>query len=79
MEPIQLSEEQKKALAWVERAGAVSPSQLAAQTKMLPQDTWDMLNKLAELGLIVMREDPDSVDGVLVFATMTTAQQVKKG
>ena len=75
MEPIQLTDEQKKMLAWIERAGAVSPSQLAAQTKTLPQEVWAMLNQLAELGLVVMREDPDSVDGVLVFVSMTTMQQ----
>ncbi len=80
MEPTQLTDEQKKMLAWIERAGAVSPSQLAAQTKTLPQEVWTMLNQLAELGLVVMREDPDSVDGVLVFVSMTTMQQqMKKG
>jgi len=80
MEPIQLTDEQKKMLAWIERAGAVSPSQLAAQTKILPAEVWAMLNQLAELGLVVMREDSDSVDGVLVFISMATMQQqMKKG
>ncbi len=80
MEPIQLTDEQKKMLAWIERAGAVSPSQLAAQTKILPTEVWAMLNQLAELGLVVMREDSDSVDGVLVFISMATMQQqMKKG
>ena len=80
MQPIELSDEQKKMLAWIERAGAVSPSQLAAQTKTLPQAIWEMLGQLAELGLVVMREDPDSPDGVLVLASMTMIQQqLKKG
>ena len=81
-QPIELNDEQKKMLAWIERAGAASPSQLAAQTKTLPQEMWEMLNKLAELGLVVLREDPDCPDGVLVFIAMTTVQeqvqQIKK-
>ncbi len=77
MEPIQLNEEQKKMLAWIERAGAVSPSQLAAQTKTLPQATWDMLNQLAEWGYVVIRPDPDSADGTLVVVAPMMAQSKK--
>jgi hypothetical protein len=71
MKEVQLNAEQKKLLAWIERSGAVSPSQLAAQTRTLPQTIWEMLTQLTELGLVVMREDPDTPDGVLVFAPMT--------
>jgi DNA-binding MarR family transcriptional regulator len=78
--PIELNDEQKQMLVWIERAGAVSPGQLAAQTKTLPQDLWKILEELAKLGRVVMREDPDSADGVLVFIAMSQqqTQQVKK-
>ena len=66
----ELNDEEKKMLLWIEKAGALSPSQLAAQTQTLPQDTWAMINQLAEWGLVVIREDPDSVDGALVFASL---------
>jgi DNA-binding MarR family transcriptional regulator len=79
MEAVQLNEEQRKMLAWIERAGAVSPSQLAAETKKLPQETWDMLEQLESLGYVVIRRDPDSADGTLVFlAPMATQAQVKQ-
>jgi hypothetical protein len=67
MEPIELNDDQKKMLAWLERAGAVSPSQLLAQTTWPPKEAWGMLNQLAEMGLLVIREDPDSPDGQLVI------------
>ncbi len=74
MEPKELNDTQKKMLAWIERAGAVSPSRLAAETMMLPDETWGMLNQLAEWGLVVIRDDPDSADGKLVIAAPTSAQ-----
>lgn len=67
MEP-KLTDSQKKILLWLERAGACSPSRLAAEMMTLPQDTWKTLNELAEMGLVVIRDDPDSADGTLVFA-----------
>lgn len=71
----ELTDDQKKMLALIERAGAASPSKLAAETKTLPQEMWAMLEQFAARGLIVMREDPDSPDGVLVFIAMTNMQQ----
>ena len=63
----ELNDTEKKMLAWIEKAGALSPSQLAAETQTLPQEMWNMINQLAVCGLVVVREDPDSVDGTLVF------------
>ena len=77
--PRDLSDDEKKMLAWIEKAGALSPSRLAAETQTLPQETWTMVNQLAEWGLVVLREDPDSVDGTLIFAAPMQAQeQIKK-
>jgi hypothetical protein len=81
MEPVELNDDQKKMLAWLERAGAVPPSQMLAQTPWLPKDAWGMLRQLEELGLVIIRDDPDSPDGQLIIPmTMSkppSAQQKK--
>ena len=77
-EPKELSDMQRKMLAWIERAGAVSPSRLSAETRISPEDTWGNLDQLAELGYVVMREDPDSADGKLVFITPQESKQTRK-
>ena len=74
MEPKELNDAQKRMLTWIEKAGAVSPSRLAAETMMLPDETWGMLNQLSEWGLVVIRDDPDSADGKLVIAAPMSAQ-----
>lgn len=79
MEPIELDDAQKKMLAWLERAGAVPPSQLLAQTQFPPKEAWGMLTRLAEMGLLVIRADPDSPDGQLVIPmSKPPAAQTKK-
>ena len=79
MEPNELNDDQKKMLAWLERAGAVSPSQLLAQTMFPPKEAWGMLTQLAELGLLIIRDDPDSPDGQLVIPMgKLSAAQTKK-
>lgn len=57
---------QTKMLDWLDRHGAVSPSQVLAQTEFAPREAWDILQGLAQLGLLVIRDDPDSPDGSLV-------------
>ncbi|MGH2524138.1 MAG: hypothetical protein ACRDH2_16650 [Anaerolineales bacterium] len=69
--PSELNEEQKRMLAWLDRNGAVSPSRLLAETPLDPKEAWGMLNQLAEWGLVIMRQDPDSADGLLVVLTPT--------
>jgi hypothetical protein len=61
-----LTDAQAKLLEWLDRHGAVSPSQVLAQTEFAPREAWDMLQGLAQLGLLVIRDDPDSPDGSLV-------------
>jgi hypothetical protein len=74
---VQLSEEQKRLLVWLEQRGAVSPGQVLAQTPYPPKEAWDMLNQLAEWGLVIMRQDPDSADGMLVVASPTAVNFIK--
>lgn len=78
MEPKDLSDAHRRLLACIEKGGAVSPSQLAADTMTLPQAAWNMLNDLAALGLVVIRDDPDSADGTLAFAA-PMAEDFTKG
>jgi len=61
-----LTDAQTKLLDWLDRHGAVSPSQMLAQTELAPREAWDVLQGLAQLGLVVIRDDPDSPDGQLV-------------
>lgn len=53
-------------LDWLDRHGAVSPSQILAQTELPPREAWDTVQELAKLDLVVIRQDPDSPDGSLV-------------
>ena len=65
-EPPPLTEAQTKLLEWLDRHGAVSPSQILAQTEFDPREAYADLESLATLGLLIMRADPDSPDGTLV-------------
>ena len=82
MEPKELNDTQKKMLAWIEKAGAASPSRLSAEAGLSPKETWGLLNQMAEWGYVVIRDDPDSVDGALVLAnaqrTMSQFKQIKR-
>lgn len=78
MEPKdELSSEEQEVLAWVERAGAVSPSRLSAQKEIHPTKMWEMLEHLRELSWVIIRDDPDSADGKLVIATGANMDQSK--
>jgi hypothetical protein len=64
--PPELTEAQSNLLDWLDRHGAVSPSQVLAQTELAPREAWDTIQELAQLNLVVIRQDPDSPDGSLV-------------
>jgi hypothetical protein len=70
----QLSVEQRQVVTWLSERGAISPSEWLAQTSHAPKEAWEMLNQLAEWGLIIMRSDPDSPDGMLIVASPTATQ-----
>lgn len=71
----QLTADQREAVMWISERGAISPSEWLAQTSHPPREAWDMLNQLASWGLIIMREDPDSPDGMLIVASPTATQE----
>jgi len=64
-----LDENEQKVLDALARSGAVSPSQVSAETWLLPGDTLAALKSLAEAGLVQMRDDADCADGKLVALT----------
>ena len=66
---VQLSDDDRKVLQTLARSGAMSPSQVSAETLILPGDTLKLLKNLADVGLVVMRDDADSLDGRLVVVT----------
>ena len=73
----ELNDLQKKMLDWLVRRGAAAPSQVSAEMQLPPKDTWDMIDQLDKLGLVVVRNDPHSIDGVLVFAAPMMKNQFK--
>ena len=75
MELDQLNNNQREAVMWISERGAISPSEWLAQTSLSPSEAWDMLKQLAGWGLIIMRDDPDSADGLLIVASPTATQE----
>jgi len=66
MTRIELDDKERKVLLALAQGGAMSPSQVSAETLILPGDTAELLKALAEVGLVLMRDDSDSADGKLV-------------
>jgi len=66
---IELNDDERKVLLTLARSGAMSPSQVSADTWILPGDTLTLLKTLADEDLVVMRDDPDTADGKLVALT----------
>ena len=66
---VQLDEKERKLLRTLARGGAMSPSRASAETLILPGETLNLLKALADVGLVLLRDDPDSIDGQLVVVT----------
>ncbi len=64
-----LNDNEQKVLQMLAHKGVMSPSQVSAETWMLPGETLGLLKGLAEAGLVIIRSDPDSADGQLVALT----------
>ena len=65
----ELEEKERTVLRALAKRGAMSPSQVAAETWILPGDTISVLKSLSSAGFVVMREDSNSADGMLVAIT----------
>lgn len=69
MKRFQLDEKEEKVLNTLAHRGAMSPSQVAAETWILPGDMRAVLQDLSHAGFVLLREDTNSPDGWLVTIT----------
>lgn len=65
----ELTDNETKVLNTLAGRGAMSPSQVAAETWILPGEMRTMLQEMASAGFVVLREDSNSPDGWLVALT----------
>jgi hypothetical protein len=69
MKKVRLDEKERRLLRTLARGGVMSPSRVSAETLILPGETLKLLKGLADVGLVLLRDDPDSIDGQLVVLT----------
>lgn len=65
----ELSEQERKVLQTLEKRGAMSPSQVSAETWLLPGETLNVLKNLSGVGMVLLRNDSNSPDGQMVAIT----------
>jgi DNA-binding MarR family transcriptional regulator len=65
----ELEEKEQIVLKTLANRGAMSPSQVAAETWILPGETLSVLKTLSGAGFVLMRNDSNSPDGLLVAIT----------
>jgi DNA-binding MarR family transcriptional regulator len=66
---MQMSDEERTVLRMLARRGIMSPSRVSAETMILPGNLLKLLRNLADVGMVSLRDDPDSADGQLVVLT----------
>ncbi len=69
MKQIQLEDKELQVLQTLEERGAMSPSQVSASTWLLPGETLSVLKSLSSAGMVLMRNDTRSPDGLVVAIT----------
>jgi hypothetical protein len=64
--------DEEMVLNWLLQKGAVNPSRLLSDpdvvTSMGPKRVWSMVKDLIKQGKVVIRDDPGSIDGQVIFA-----------
>jgi hypothetical protein len=65
----ELTDNEQKVLQTLEKRGAMSPSQVSAETWLLPGETNKVLKNLSGVGMVVLRNDSNSPDGQMVAIT----------
>lgn len=63
---LRLNKKEQSVVKLLEGTGAMTPSQIAVQTLMLPSETYNTLRRLERDGYVIVRETPDSADGSMV-------------
>ncbi len=71
MRQIQLEEKEIQVLQTLDQRGAMSPSQVSASTWLLPGETLNLLRDLSNAGLVLLRNDTHSPDGMVVTITQS--------
>jgi DNA-binding MarR family transcriptional regulator len=66
---LRLNKKEQRIVDLLKDTGAMTPSQIAVQTLMLPSETYNALRRLEKDGYVIMRETPDSADGSMVVLT----------
>ncbi len=69
MKRYELEDKEKKVLNTLAQRGAMSPSQVSAETWLMPGEALSVLKDLSSEGLVLMRNDTNSPDGMLVAIT----------
>ncbi|MCC6605309.1 MAG: hypothetical protein IT327_19025 [Anaerolineae bacterium] len=69
MKRFELEEEERIVLQTLAKRGAMSPSEVAAETWTLPGKTLSVLRELSSAGFVHLRNDTNSPDGMLVAIT----------
>ncbi|MEZ4594525.1 MAG: hypothetical protein R3D55_25775 [Chloroflexota bacterium] len=69
MKRFELEEEERKLLQTLAKRGAMSPSEVAAETWTMPGKTLAVLRELSSAGFVLLRNDTNSPDGMLVAIT----------
>lgn len=65
----ELEEKEKIVLKALSQWGAMSPSQVSAETWILPRETLSLLKTLSNAGFVLLRHDTNSPDGMLAALT----------
>ena len=76
---MQFSDDERKVLRTLARRGAMSPSLVSAETLFLPGQTLRLLKELADVGMVLLRDDPGSADGQLEAITTQARDLLSKG
>jgi len=75
---MQLNDEERKVLRTLARYGAMSPSRLSAETWLLPGQMLKLLRELADVGMVLLRDDPGNADGKMVAITVQARDVLTK-
>jgi DNA-binding MarR family transcriptional regulator len=65
---IKLNSQEQEVLQLLSREGALTPSQLSAASLMVPAEVNTLLRNLADVKLVIVRED-NTADGKVVILT----------
>jgi len=66
---LRLNKKEQMIVDLLKDTGAMTPSQIAVQTLMLPSETHNALRKLEKDGYVIIHPTTDTADGTMVLLT----------